>query len=179
MSDWVPVKGYEGLYEVSSHGAVRSCMRITADGKHLSTKILNGGCYPNGYEFVCLRKDGHNRNRMTHRLVAEAFIPNPDNLPVVNHKDGNRHNNDVSNLEWCTQGQNLKHAVEIGLVESQCKIIRKVTITHDSGLYVELPSMAACCEYFGFTKCWLGNYLRKHGNPCRYGKYIICVSERV
>ena len=178
MTEWKPIRGYEGLYEVSSHGAVRSCERITVDGKHLSTKILNGGCYPNGYEFMCLRKDGQNQNRMTHRLVAEAFIPNLDNLPVVNHKDGNRHNNSVDNLEWCTQSQNLKHAVEIGIVKNQCKITRNVIVKDSDGFETTFPTMQDCCVFFGFTKCWLGNYIRKHGNPCRYGKYTICVSER-
>lgn len=94
--------GYEGLYEVSDDGKFYSCERYTTDGKHLKRKEMKGGKFSNGYEFVCLRKDGVNHNCLKHRLIADAFIPNEYNLPVVNHKDGNRNNNNVENLEWCT-----------------------------------------------------------------------------
>lgn len=164
------VKGYEGLYTVSEIGMVFSLRR---------GKFLRGGCFPNGYKFVCLRKDGKNKNLLIHRLVAEAFIPNPKNLPCVNHKDGNKQNNNVENLEWCTQGENLKHAVEIGLIESQCKIRRKVKmidLKHEQTF--DFSTMVECCEFFGFRKCWLGNYIKRHGNPCRYGEFEIHVSER-
>lgn len=102
------ITGYEGLYEVTSNGVVYSVDRYTVDGKHLKRKEIKGGKFSNGYEFVCLRKDGVNHNCLKHRLVAEAFIKNPDNLPVVNHIDGNIHNNSVENLEWCTQGVQLE-----------------------------------------------------------------------
>ena len=177
MAMWKPIKGYEGMYEVSSHGAVRSCERITADGKHLSTKILHGGCYPNGYEFVCLRKDGNNRNRMTHRLVAEAFIPNPDNLPVVNHIDGNKHNNNVTNLEWCTCSQNRKHAYDAGL-SPQRGLPRKVTVKRDEHIIL-FDTMTDCSVFFGFKKTWLNGQIRKHGCTFSYKGYEIQVQERV
>ena len=177
MQDWKPVRGYEGLYEVSSHGTVKSCEQITADGKHLATKKLNGGCYPNGYEFVCLRKDGHNRNRMIHRMVAEAFIPNPDNLPVVNHRDGNKHNNDMTNLEWCTNSQNRKHAYDLGL-SPQRGLPRKVTVKQ--GEHITLfDTMADCSVFFGFKKAWLNGQIRKHGCTFSYKGYEIQVHERI
>lgn len=94
-----PIIGYEGLYEITDDGLVFSVDRYTSDGKHLKRKEIKGSKYSNGYEFVCLRKDGLNHNCLKHRLVAEAFIPNPDNLPVVNHKDGNKLNNKIENLE--------------------------------------------------------------------------------
>lgn len=175
---WKDICGFEGLYQVSDNGAVLSCDRITADGKHLATRLLKSANCSSGYKFVCLRKDGRTHNRMIHRLVAEAFIPNTNNFPEVNHKDGNKLNNSVENLEWCTRSDNLKHALKIGLMESQCKIIRKVTVTHTSGYHREFPSMVECCKFFGRSKCWLCNYTQKHGNPCRYGKFTICVSER-
>ena len=173
---WKPIKGYEGMYEVSSHGAVRSCERITADGKHLSTKILHGGCYPNGYEFVCLRKDGHNRNKMTHRLVAEAFIQNPDKSPCVNHKDGNKHNNDVTNLEWCTYSQNRKHAYDVGL-SPQRGLPRKVTVKRGEHIIL-FDTMTDCSAFFGFKKPWLNGQIRKHGCTFSYKGYEIQVHER-
>ena len=175
---WKSVVGFEGLYEVSDSGSVVSCERITCDGKHLKRKEIHGGHFSNGYRFVCLRKDGVNRNCSIHRLVAEAFIPNPLNLTDVNHKDGNKQNNSVENLEWCTRSDNLKHAVKIGLVKNQCKITRSVIVKDSDGCETTFPTMRECAAFFGFTKCWLGNYMKKHGNPCRYGKFEICVSER-
>lgn len=68
-----------------------------------------------GYKLVGIRQDGVSRKFRVHRLVAEAFIPNPENKPYVNHKDGDRGNNQLSNLEWCTQSENVLHANEIGL----------------------------------------------------------------
>ena len=174
---WKPIKGYEGIYEVSDAGGVRSCERITPDGKYLSTKILNGGRYPNGYEFVCLRKAGHNRNRMTHRLVAEAFLPNPDNLPCVNHKDGNKHNNDVSNLEWCTYSQNRKHAYDVGIAP-QRGLPRKVTVKQGEHIIL-FDTMVDCSNFFGFKKTWLNGQIRKHGCTFSYEGYEIQVHERV
>ena len=177
--EWKPIEEYEGIYEVSDSGIIYSAHRITSDGKELTGKVIKGGCYPNGYKFVCLRKNGRNKNVMVHRLVAEAFIPNPNNLPCVNHKDGNKQNNCAENLEWCTQSYNLKHAVEIGLVENQCKIRRKVFVTDTLwGKTISFDTMQKCCEYFGFTKSWLGNYIRNHGNPCEYRGYEIYVSKR-
>lgn len=175
---WKQIEGYEGLYDVSDSGIIKSLGRITINGKHLINKTINGGCYPNGYKFVCLRKNENNKNHMIHRLVAKAFIPNPNNLPCVNHKDGNKQNNNVSNLEWCTCSENLKHALRTGLVENQCKIRRNVIMTSNDKTII-FDSMSDACHYLGFTKSWLGNYCKKHGNPCRYGEYEIRVSERV
>ena len=146
------VKEYEGLYEVNELGEVYSCERIASDGRPIQRKQLKGGHFSNTYRFVCLRKDGVNKNHSVHRLVAEAFIPNPNNLPEVNHKDGNKQNNCVDNLEWCTRSENLKHAVEIGLIESQCKIRRKVTVTFEGNKQIVFPSMKDCAEFFGFKK---------------------------
>lgn len=166
---WKDVVGYEGLYQVSNLGRVRNIKRLNIlkphyDGQHR-------------YLQVCLCKNGHPKNLLLHRVVAKTFIPSElDNLEV-NHKDGNKTNNNVDNLEWCTRSENLEHAVNNGLVESQCKIRRSVQVWCDDEV-LNFSDMKSCCEFFGFTKCWLGNYIRKHGNPCRYGKYTICVSER-
>lgn len=174
---WKSICGYEGLYAVSDKGQVKSLSRTTTDGKHIKPKIIQGGMYPNGYRFVSLRKNGKNETKMVHRLVAEAFIPNPENLPVVNHIDGNKENNSVSNLEWCTQRDNLKHAVVMGLVESQCKIRRKVTVKQGEHIIL-FDTMKDCCEFFGFKKSWLHNQIRKHGCAFSYGDYLIEVHGR-
>lgn len=107
---WKPIRGYEGFYEVSSLGNVRSLKRATTNGK-----VLKQGRRPNEYLKVTLCKNNNHKTRAVHRLVAEAFIPNPNNLPEVNHKDGNKRNNSVENLEWVTREENVWHSMEVGL----------------------------------------------------------------
>lgn len=169
---WKDIKGYEGLYQISSFGYIKSFKR------YKEGKILRQAKYSNGYLFVHLRPmlNGQ-KSQMVHRLVAETFIPNPNNYPYVNHKNGNKQDNTIENLEWCTQSYNLKHALDIGLIDSQCKIKRKVWLSKGNE-QLEFTDMKSCCRYFGFTKCWLGNYSRKHGNPCWYNGYTILIEKR-
>ena len=92
--------------------------RITEDGRVWSRykdDYLKPVITEKGYLAVDLRKDGHRFKARIHRLVAEAFIPNPNNLSEVNHKDGDKTNNVVGNLEWCTHSDNVKHAYQTGL----------------------------------------------------------------
>ena len=118
--NWLSIKNYEGLYEVSDTGEVRSVDRVLLDtnqkerffkGK-LICQTLNVQV---AYKQVSLWKNNKKINLFVHRLVAEAFISNPSNKPEVNHKDGNRQNNHVSNLEWATSKENSQHAVNTGL----------------------------------------------------------------
>lgn len=102
---WKPIPGYEGLYEVSNKGNVRS-LNYMHTGKWKTIKLIK---HKNGYLMVCLCKDGKIKQASVHRLVASAFIPNPDNLPQVNHKDENKLNNSVDNLEWCDGAYNMKY----------------------------------------------------------------------
>lgn len=110
---WKPIKGYEGLYEVSCIGNVKRLESIVIVRK--PNKITTR-TYPekmlkqnpsNGYKIVSLSKDGIAKNVLVHRLVAEAFIPNPNKYSCVNHKDETRDNNNINNLEWCTSQYNL------------------------------------------------------------------------
>lgn len=173
------IKGYEGKYEISDDGEVYSLRRASRNGRPVGGKSLKGGIYPNGYKFVVLTDDNRNESRcMIHRLVAKAFIPNPCDLPFVNHKDGNKKNNNVDNLEWCTHLENVRHAIRTGLVKKVCKIERPVEITIPEGDVVYFNTMRDACSFFGFTKCWLGNYIRKNGNPCTYKGHIITVGDR-
>lgn len=115
---WKDIVGYEGLYKISNTGRVIGCAKQSGwyfrEEKELQV-------HDNGkkYLYVDLYNNEHKRRKQyIHRLVAEAFIPNPDNLPEINHKDENRHNNFYDNLEWCTRKyninygtRNLKHSV--------------------------------------------------------------------
>ena len=102
---WKPIKGYEGLYEVSNLGRVKSTERRGAYGLKENGRIRSLG-ERNGYRYIALCKDGKYKKQYVHRLVAQAFIPNPENLPCVNHKDESKGNNRVDNLEWCTYRYN-------------------------------------------------------------------------
>ena len=103
----IDIKGYEGLYGITSCGRVWS---------YITNKFLKLYTGRGGYMRVKLCKDGVRKNFYVHRLVAEAYIENPDNLPQVNHIDGNKEHNWIKNLEWCSCSENVKHAVKSGLL---------------------------------------------------------------
>ena len=102
---WADVKGYEGLYQVSNLGHVKS-LNYNHGKKH---KIMVGGIDRYGYRYYTLSKNKKTQNFWGHRLVAMAFIPNPENLPQINHKDENKQNNTMSNLEWCNSKYNSNY----------------------------------------------------------------------
>lgn len=104
MEKWETIDGYDGLYEVSTEGRVRN----TKTGKLLRQSANN-----KGYMRVELRKTERRNRPLVHRLVANAFIPNPEGLPQVNHKDEIKTNNKVENLEWCTPYYNVHHGTGI------------------------------------------------------------------
>lgn len=106
---WRPIKGYESLYEVSNLGRVKSLPRETNNQYGKEERILKTEKSIKGYVMVSLRKEGKSKLCSIHRLVAEAFIPNPNNLPCVNHIDEDKTNNRVSNLEWCTHKYNINY----------------------------------------------------------------------
>ena len=109
------VVGYEGRYKVTSCGQIWSCDRITRHGHKKKGKWLATYFNYGGYEHVDLSYDGIVTKQLVHRLVANAFIPNPEGKPQVNHKDGIKSNNVVDNLEWCTNSENGLHAYKTGL----------------------------------------------------------------
>lgn len=104
---WKPVVGYEGLYEVSSYGRVRSLDRYDSKNHFCKGRILRLQTAGRGYLSVDLSSNGKTKRFLVHRLVAEAFIPNPYNLPEVNHLDEDKTNNRVDNLEFCNHKYNL------------------------------------------------------------------------
>lgn len=139
------IKNYEGLYAVTSCGKVWSYrsnrfMKLTGDGGN--------------YQSVCLTKDGKHRVLLVHRLVAEAYIPNPNNYPQVNHKDERKNNNCVDNLEWCTPQQNLTFS-------------RVWEATRKPVYCIELdktfPSVTAAARALNISQPNLSSCVRSHG----------------
>ena len=109
---WKDIEGYEGLYQVSNYGRIKSLSRIDARGHKRKEKILKLIHDKDGYLLVNLYKNNKVKIHSVHRVVAQAFIPNPDNLPEVNHKIDNfehRSDNRVENLEWCTHEYNCNY----------------------------------------------------------------------
>lgn len=113
--EWRDISGYEGIYQVSNSGRVYSVPRKSSNGNECGGYCLKQQHCSNGYLFVHLTKDGKTKLCLVHRLVADAFLPKQESKREVNHKDGNKHNNNAENLEWCTRQENNLHAVRTGL----------------------------------------------------------------
>lgn len=121
---WKPIKGYEGLYEVSNFGRVRSLDHIVKSKggtRMVKGRIIQSRSKTNGYMRVNLWKDNVANTFLVHRLVAEAFLDNPNNYTEVNHKDENKQNNKDSNLEWCTHQYNMVY----GTIRERIKLFYK------------------------------------------------------
>ena len=163
--EWRPVRDFEGLYEVSNLARVRSVDRwkkyrgyddrfAFCKGRILSPCLLH--C---GYYLVVLSKDGVLYRRTVHRLVAEAFVPNPENLPQVNHKDENKSNNIPSNLEWCDRIYNTNYGT--GILRSSTKRRKPIEQLTLAGQHV--------AYYDSLTEATEANGMRRFGiiNVCK------------
>ena len=113
IEEWRPVVDYEGLYEVSSYGRVRSLDKYDSMNRFLRGRILRLFTDGLGYLRAQLYSNSKRKSFLVHRLVAQAFIPNPDNLPQVNHRDENPSNDNVDNLEWCDGKYNVNYGTRI------------------------------------------------------------------
>ena len=126
---WKDVVGYEGLYKVSNKGNVFSVERLNLRGRKIGGRILKPRYDKDGYVKVALYKNGMVKHKRLHRLVAEAFIPNPNNFPQVNHLDEVKDNNNVNNLEWCTREYNVNYGTAIErATQTQSKRVKAVNV---------------------------------------------------
>lgn len=169
---WKPKKDYEGLYEVSNFGRVKS-LNYRNTGR---TELLNLFKDIGGYLKVGLNKNGKKKIFFVHRLVAETFIPNPNNLPFINHIDENKKNNSVDNLEWCTREYNNNYGTRNersakARINGKCS--KKVLqFTLDGILVKEWPSSKEVGRngYDGsnIRKCCRGERNSAHGYIWKY-----------
>ena len=125
---WKDIPGYEGIYQVSNEGRIKSIPHCIKANKHggkriAEERIKNITIGWHGYLWVSLCKNGKSKTYSVHRLVAITFIKNPNEFPAVNHIDGNKENNHVSNLEWCTNHENQMHASRNGLLPRSKTVI--------------------------------------------------------
>lgn len=161
---WKSVAGYEGLYEVSNFGRVRALARTITDKNgrvsNIKERMMKQPLSNTGYHHTALTKNKVLTTTNVHRLIAEAFIPNPDNKPCVNHIDGDKSNNSITNLEWVTHRENMEHASRRNLFrtgskhsaaklnEEKVRFIR-TNITTNGGkiTYKEMGEMFGVCRH--------------------------------
>jgi hypothetical protein len=164
---WKDIEGFEGLYQISNTGRVKSLRKEI---------ILKQHNTPNGYPYIILKVQGIQKNKMIHRLVALTFILNPKNKPEVNHKDGNKQNNHVENLEWVTRQENIEHAFTHELIlkpgdERRRDFMGYISIYNQAGeLVAQTTSFIATAEWI-----WNNTKLKEHcataiGRACRNNK---------
>lgn len=167
MEQWKDIKikkkgkihDFTGLYRVNTHGDIWS---------YTKNCLITAKRNTNGYLKVALAKNGCKSSFLIHRIVAEVFIPNPDNLPEVNHIDEDKTNNSVNNLEWCNHKYNLNHGTASKrIAEKQSKIIQQFTM--DGELVKEWKSTRECGRN-GFHRCYVCACCR--GEKSQYNGFI-------
>lgn len=181
---WEKVSKYEGLYSVSNYGRVKSLLRTSSNyGRVFPEKIKTYTDNGHGYLYVELCKNGKNKKHYVHRLVAAAFIPNPLNLPQINHRDENKKNNMLDNLEWCTQNYNNKYGTarfrlektrrnngnttKIDMYDLNGNLLKRYQCSND----IERDGISRRAAYLVCTnraRSYKGCVFRFHGQPFDY-----------
>lgn len=147
---WKDIEGFVGFYQISSLGRVKSLHRLhrAANPYMQSERILKPRLNSSGYLYVDLYNDGKHKRCFVHRLVALHFVPNPNNLQEVNHKDENKTNNKANNLEWCSRSYNATYGSKIARTKETCILNNTYTKTNDKrtalGLYGARKEIAMC-----------------------------------
>ena len=156
MTEWRSIIDYPG-YEVSDDGRVRSIERTVVDRRSLRhfQSVMLKPRLKRGYPVVVIRDAGATKNASVHRLVATAFLPNPENKPQVNHKNGIPTDNRVSNLEWCTAAENTQHSYSTGLQQPKRGVHNhqsKLTDAHVAAIRADTRSQRKIAADYGVTQ---------------------------
>jgi hypothetical protein len=168
---WKRVKGFEGFYEISNRGKVRSVDREISAGntnRFAKSRLLRSRVNNFGYDTVRLSRNGNAKTCCLHRLIAEVFVENPENKPFVNHKNGIKTDNRVDNLEWVTHSENMIHAHKSGLYTSPYGANKKVV---DICTGRKFESVKETAKFYGLPYSSCKNYLngnRKNSTCLRY-----------
>lgn len=168
MEVWKNVKGYENLYQVSSEGRVKSlCRYVNNNGglEYREGKIMKSCKHNKGYPQIVLCKEGKQKTYCIHRLVAQAFILNPNNYPVVNHKDEDKTNNKVENLEWCTSQYNNTYGTRLKK-SAKSKSISILQFTKDSEFVKKWESGVQVQKELGFNHSSISSCCRGRRKTC-------------
>lgn len=152
IETWLPIKGWEGIYDISSMGRVKRLARTTRNNIPLSEKLMSFGFFDGGYVRVDLIFRPKRKAYLLHRLVALAFLPNHENKPEVNHKDGNKLNNAASNLEWSTEKENMQHAAQTGILDFTKPKRLPVSPADVMSIFVSPLSLATLANKYGIPK---------------------------
>ena len=179
----IEINGFGHRYEINEDGTIYTTGNHYNGYKHKRMKTRINRC---GYEQVCLSKDGTQKTYLVHRLIADAFLPNPNGLPCVNHNDGNKSNNHVDNLEWVTRSENSKHAVEHNLsgfrdtILSHLEAINKntrytkVVLSKDGNAFL-FGSTSDAAKFLGISEKNKYSIIRAHkkGHNCKGYKVVV------
>ena len=165
---WKDIKEYEGLYQISNLGRIKSLPKKYSPLEIImKCQIIN-----NGYYIIHLKKEGKRKNYLVHRLVAEEFIKNTHNKKYVNHKDGNKTNNNIYNLEWVTMSENHYHAFKLGL-----KVSRKGEERYNSKLINNNVNPLAISKRLGHAKVDMTLNTYSHLYPSSEEKMLEILNE--
>ena len=163
---WKDIAGFEGFYKVSDKGRIYSVERKDSQGQRRGGRILKPKHSRGGYLMVHLYKNGKMKAKSVHRLVAETFIPNPDGLPQVNHRDEVKDNNNVGNLEWCDSKYNINYGTLLERsAQAQSKKVRAVNVKTGEVLTFNSTREAGRkgYSYENVAKACRGTYKGKNG----------------
>ena len=166
MEAWRDIPNYEGLYQASSLGRIRTCENKVTSNARYSTRIWKsrimkgrGDDIRTGRR-VTLWKCGKKKDFLVARLVATTFLGNPPKDFTVNHKDGNRLNNNIENLEWLSREDNVRHAFSTGLMS---RVQKEIILKDDvSGAVYEFDSYSECCRFLGRNHGYVSQRIKKH-----------------
>lgn len=175
-----PIIGYEDLYEISNCGNVRTVLGKTTESVRHGTRVWKQRVLKprilssSGHLRVSLYKNKIGTDFLIHRLVAQAFIPNPNNYSIINHKDSDPTNNNVENLEWCTSLYNNEYALQYKERKDNIFVTLK---NRQTGDLIEFNSMSKASQFLSYNHGWISNTLKRGVQP-KDKNYDIIIQER-